>query len=96
MPEIIVYRPDVRAKAVLSVEYARRGPVPEGAVLTIIDNGKPKARDLMQFVASELQQRFPITRVDVHSKESAGKPIDRDEAKVIAARSHMVITGLGD
>jgi hypothetical protein len=96
MAEIIVHRPDVEAQPTAAVKYAKRGVVPDGAVLTIIENGKPQARDLMQIVAGELQQRFPIARVDVFSKPSAGKPIDPDEAKVIAARSYMVITGLGD
>ena len=62
----------------------------------LIDNGKPNARDVMQFVAAELQERFPISRVDIFKKSSAGKPIDPDDAKVIAARSHMVISGIGD
>ena len=96
MTEIIVHRPDVHAKAAAEVKYARRTAVPEGAVLTLIENGKPNARDVMQFVAAGLRQRFPISEVDIFSKPSAGKPIDPDEAKVIAARSHMVITGIGD
>ena len=96
MTQITVHRPDVRAQSATEVKYARRTTLPEGAVLTLIENGKPRARDVMQFVAAELQQRFPIARVEVFSKASAGKPIDPDEAKVIAARSHLVITGVGD
>jgi len=94
--EIIVHRPDVSAAPASKVQYAKRTTVPEGAVLTLIDNGKPSARDVMQFVAAELQERFPISRVDIFKKSSAGKPIDPDDAKVIAARSHMVISGIGD
>ena len=96
MTEIIVHRPDVSAVPATEVKYAKRTTVPEGAVLTLIENGKPNARDVMQFVAAELQERFPISRVDIFNKSSAGKPIDPDDAKVIAARSHMVISGIGD
>ncbi len=96
MAEIIVHRPDVRAQPSATVKYARRSIVPDGAVLTLIENGKPRARDLMQLVASELQARVPIARIDVFSKSSAGKPIDAKDAKAIAAGSHLVITGVGD
>lgn len=96
MTEITVHRPDVHPQPASEIGYASRGDVPEGAVLTLIENGKPRARDLMQFVAAELQERLPIARVEVFSKTSAGKPIDPDEAKVLAARSYMIITGVGD
>ena len=96
MAEITVHRPDAEARPAATVDYATRTAVPEGAVLTLIENGKPHARDLMQYVAAELEQRVPLARVDVFSKASAGKPIEADDAKKIAARSHMVITGVGD
>lgn len=96
MTQITVHRPDVRAQPPTEVEYARRTAVPDGAVLTLIENGKPNARDLMQFVAAGLQKRFPIAHVEIFSKPSAGKPIKPSEAKEIAARSHMVISGIGD
>lgn len=96
MTQITVHRPDVRAQPPTEVKYAKRTRVPDGAVLTLIENGKPNARDIMQFIAVGLQQRFPIAHVDIFSKPSAGKPIEPGEAKQIAARSHMVISGIGD
>ena len=50
----------------------------------------------MQFVASELRERQAIASVEVFSKQSAGKPIEAEEAKEMAARAHLVITGVGD
>ena len=50
----------------------------------------------MQMVATELQDRHPIATVEVFSKPSAAKPIEADEAKEMAARAHLVITGVGD
>lgn len=54
------------------------------------------ARELLGHVADELRSRLPPATVDVHSKPSAGKPIDADVADMLAARSHLVISGVGD
>ena len=96
MAAVTVLRPDIEAEPVAFVGYADRRPVEEGSRLILIENGKPRARDLMQMVASRLQQRFPIAEVEVFSKPSAGKPIEAEEAKEMAARAHLVITGVGD
>ncbi len=64
--------------------------------LLLVENGKPKARQLLQFVAAEIQQRLPIATIEVHSKPSAGRPIDADLVSMFAARAHLVISGLGD
>jgi len=47
-------------------------------------------------VAEGVQERLPVGEIVVHSKSSASKPIDADEAEMLAARSHLVISGLGD
>ncbi|MDE0652934.1 MAG: hypothetical protein OXI26_04740 [bacterium] len=64
--------------------------------LTLVENGKPNARALLGYVADELRSRLPLAAVDVHSKPAAGKPIDADVADMLAARSHLVISGVGD
>jgi hypothetical protein len=96
MAEITVLKPNEDPPAAASIAYATRGAIPDGAHMVLIDNGKPHARDLMQFVAKELQERYPITTVEVFSKPSAGKPIEADEAKKMAARAYLVISGVGD
>jgi len=96
MADIIVLRPDEEPQPAATVGYAQRGVIPENAHLILIENGKPRARDLMQLVAAELQERYPIATVEIFSKASAGKPIEADEAKEMAARAHLVITGVGD
>ncbi len=97
MARITVYRPDVPDTVPAdAVPMARRGLLPDAAVLTIVENGKPNARRLLRFVAGTLRDRLPFGTVDVVSKPSAAKPIDADEATVMAARSHLVITGVGD
>lgn len=96
MSTVTVYVPTPpNVKAPLQTS-APRGDLPEAPVLTLVENGKPHARDLLQLLADELRTTYPQLEVDVFSKASAGKPLDGDDAKVIAARSHMVITGVGD
>jgi hypothetical protein len=97
MAQITVYRPDVADTAPdTDVAIANRRPVEEDAVITIVENGKPNARILLQHVAEAVRRRLPVATVEVFSKPSAAKPIEADEAKVMAARSHLVITGVGD
>jgi hypothetical protein len=97
MGTITVYRPDVDDTVPeVDVGLAPRQPIDTGAVITIIENGKPNARVLLQHVAEAVRQRLPVATVEVFSKPSAAKPIEADEAKVMAARSHLVITGVGD
>ena len=97
MATITVVRPD-HVSEVNGVAMAPR-PARSGAEplhLTLVENGKPNARTLLRHVAGELRSRLPLATVDVHSKPSAGKPIDADTADMLAARSHLVISGVGD
>jgi hypothetical protein len=73
----------------------RRG-FPDGARLTLIDNGKPRARELMLLIADGLRQRLPIADVAVFNKGSASRVIDEAEIAHIADTSDAVIAGLGD
>lgn len=75
---------------------ATRGPVPEGARMTLISNGKPKAREILELVAEALRAWLPIGEAEVFCKPGASAPIAPDEAAAIAARSDLVLTGLGD
>ena len=97
MATITVVRPDHLSEST-EVPLARRRARSnaEPMSVTLIENGKPNARRLLGYVADELESRLPLGRVDVHSKPSAGKPIDADVADMLAARSHLVISGVGD
>lgn len=78
------------------IHLAERHPLPEKARITLIDNGKPKAKELMSMIADALRERLPIGRVEIFSKGSASRVIDEDEVASIAASSDAVIAGLGD
>jgi hypothetical protein len=96
MTAITVLVPEYEDDSIVRSARAPRTPVSAPAVLTLIDNGKPKARELLGYVASELEHLIPIDRVDIHTKPTAAAPIDADTAKQLAARSRLVVTGLGD
>lgn len=96
MTEIKVLRPDaVLAAEKSTLRLAPRGPL-AGARLTIIDNGKPRARELLGGIAEQLTQRYGLGAVTVFSKPSASKVITEEEAVAIAETSDLALTGLGD
>ena len=64
--------------------------------LGLIDNGKPRARELLHMLAEELEARLPIASVELISKTSAANPISDEEAAALAARVDLAIAGLGD
>lgn len=77
-------------------ELASRDALRSPYVLTIVDNGKPNARALLGSVADAIGKRVPLERVETVTKPTASAPIDADRARMQAARSHLVITGVGD
>lgn len=98
MTRINVYNPTVGEFAGAAFDLAPRGgDAPEGGYrLLIVENSKPRAKWLLTRVAELAKTRLPIASIDVHSKLSAGKELDGDVTRMLAARSHLVITGLGD
>lgn len=89
-------RPDVPTATApagpLAVRRAPGGPV----ALLLVDNGKPRAAGVLQAIGEGIAQRVAVASIDIHSKPSAAKPIDADVARLLAARHHLVVTGLGD
>jgi hypothetical protein len=96
MATIQVLRPDKAEPEPEHAPLAARTPLPEGAHLALIDNGKPQARELLELIAEELRGRLPIGSIEVVSKPSASVPIEAGEARALAERADLVITGLGD
>jgi hypothetical protein len=93
---VLVYRPDVQEAPPTPIDLAPRHEIGAGSRLVLIDNGKAKAKELLTYLAAELQTRLPIASVEVVSKASAGYPLEDEHAEELAARADLVITGLGD
>jgi len=96
MNTIRVYRPTLPEPEVAPLALAPRRVPTEGARLLIVDNAKPRGRDLMVRIADRIATRLRVAEVDVHTKPSAGAPLDADVTRMLAARSRLVISGLGD
>jgi hypothetical protein len=93
---IRVHSPVVHGDPALPVDLAPRAVAVEGARLLLVDNGKPRARDLLGMLGEEMQELLPIASVEMISKPSAASPLADEEAAEIAGRVDLVITGLGD
>ncbi len=96
MGEITVLNPEYEEVNQLHVSMASRENLIKPVTIAVIDNSKPHAKELLTYVAEGLRDYLPIREIIVHSKSSAGKPIDADEAEMLAARAHLIISGLGD
>ncbi|HEY1133822.1 MAG TPA: UGSC family (seleno)protein [Nocardioides sp.] len=94
---IRVHRPTPVVPDPIPVDVAARGAAGERPLrIGLVDNGKPKARELLVLLAEELAARVPVASTHLVSKPSAASPLDDAEADALAAASDVVVTGLGD
>jgi hypothetical protein len=96
MSKITVIRPVDTAAPPATVELAPRTALPEHPVIGLVDNRKPHARELLQLLAEELRGRLGGGEVVLVRKAGAGNPMTPEQASDMAARAHLVITGVGD
>lgn len=95
MAQLTVLRPDEPAPPAATVHLAARGRA-ERPAIGLVDNGKPRARELLELVARELHARLGDGAVELLRKQSAAYAITPEQARDMAARAHMVVTGVGD
>lgn len=93
---VIVHRPDVEDPPVEPIALAPRGELRAQARLLLVDNGKAKAKQLLLYIADELERRLPIASIEVVSKPGAGYVLEDDQVAELARRFDLVIAGLGD
>ena len=96
MSQITVIRPVPVSEPPATVSLAPRAALPERPVIGLVDNRKPHARELLELLAAELQLRIGDADVVLVQKGSAGHPMTPEMASDMAARAHIVITGVGD
>ena len=65
-------------------------------VVGLVSNGKPHAAELLEAVARELHVRLGEGEVELLRKPSAAYAITPAQAREMAARAHLVVTGVGD
>ena len=96
MATIQVYRPVPAAAPEEQIALAKRRPLAGGARIVLVNNGKPRTTELLTYMTEALNRHFPVASVTIHSKPSAGSPLDNDIADRLAAEADLVLTGLGD
>lgn len=96
MTTITILSPDHVTSISNRVGLAARTSLTNDAHLAVIDNGKPRAGDLLRYLADELRDKGIVGTYEIYTKPSAAKPIDQEEAVRLAARSHLIVTGVGD
>ncbi len=96
MTRIRVHRPDVAPAATEALELASRRGRPDAPRLLLVDNGKPNAARLLSLIGERLRDLIGVAEVELHTKPSAAAPLDADVTRMLAVRSHLVISGLGD
>ena len=73
MTELKVLRPDAILPAEKSaLVRATRGPL-AGARLTVIENGKPRAKELLGTIAGQLVERYGLGSYEIFSKPGASQ-----------------------
>jgi hypothetical protein len=96
MSTITVIRPVEPAEPSATVVLAPRAALPAHPVIGLVDNRKPHARELLELLAEELRRRLGDAEILLVRKPGAGHPLEPEQASDMAARAHMVITGVGD
>jgi hypothetical protein len=78
-----------------TLALAPRGDL-TGRRLAIIENGKPRAADLLEAIAARLVDRHGLASATTFAKAGASQPVDADELAAVVAAADVVLTGLGD
>ena len=95
MAEIEVYRPDSQ-ETHPPADLAARRAFPPDARIVLVENGKPRAKDLLRYIGEAIQALYPGVRLVEHSKRSASVTISDAEVASFSAGAHFAIAGLGD
>jgi hypothetical protein len=95
MSRIVVLRPDEPTPPPTTVALAPRS-FTEHPVVGLVSNGKPLAAELLQAIGRELHARLGEGEVELLRKPSAAYAITPAQAREMAARAHIVVTGVGD
>jgi hypothetical protein len=75
---------------------AERMPIPQGATLGLLDNGKTNVSLILEQVSSALIERFGFTDVLHLRKLSVAHPCAEAQLQELQRRCTVVVNGVGD
>lgn len=64
--------------------------------LGLVSNGKLKAGEILVAIGDVLVARGVVDEYLLHTKPTASNPMDEQERGRMLARSHVIVTGVGD
>ncbi len=79
-----------------SIPLAQRGLDLRGKRLGLLDNSKPNAKELLEAVASALDQRYELARIVLRRKPTMSVPATEQVLEELARECDVVLTGSGD
>lgn len=78
------------------VRLAARVASLERATVGVVDNGKPNGDRFFAHVGEQLAQRWGVADTVTVRKDKISQPADPATIADLAARSHLILTGIGD
>lgn len=75
---------------------AERRPIPRGATLGLLDNGKTNVALILEQVSSALIERFGFADVLHLRKPSVAHPCAEAQLQELQSRCAVVVNGVGD
>ncbi|MBW3664275.1 MAG: hypothetical protein KY469_14335 [Actinobacteria bacterium] len=79
------------------VQPAPRDEVASGSALALIDNSKPGAARFLRYLGEALSEHLrAIGEIELVTKPTSARPLDATTTGSVAARSRLVISGVGD
>lgn len=96
MSTIDVVLPAAPPSPTTATRTAPRPPATTALRILLVDNGKPKARELLTGLADAMSSTLTVISVVHHRKASASVVLGAEEARDLAADHDIAITGLGD
>ncbi len=91
-----VYLDPTEAPVSPSRQAAQRPNHYKDCVLGILDNGKTNSNKFLSYIATMLRSRLQLKEVLTFRKPSPYRTAPADLLQDMAARCHLLITGIGD
>lgn len=96
MTAIEVLSPVLVARHRVATRAAPRFTPGNGGRITVLDNGKPRAKDVLRTVGTKLARQWDLAEPLLVGKDSTSVGLTDEQATTLAAHTDMLVTALGD
>ncbi len=78
------------------IDYVPRPRKLEGLRVGLVENTKYRSRDLLLMIAERLKQKHHMEMTLIHTKKSAGSPVEDQAIAEFKEKADFVVAGIGD